>query len=181
LMVFSCAAFLVLAVAAAGHCQPAPQPRYKEINQKIPDLTLRNIEGGETSLRSFPGKVVLIDFWGTWCVPCLEEVHDLVKLQEKYKDQGLQIIGITIRDKPHKVEDAVKMLRINYVVLLGHDAARYAFGGVSVVPTMFIAGRDGVMRYRFNGQQKIEDIESKIVELLKQPEEACEQKEEATQ
>jgi len=138
----------------------------EELNRKLPDVTLEDIDGNKVSLSQFKGKVLVIDFWGSWCLPCLEAIEKLKTLKDKYGDRGFEIIGIAVKDNLRNVLNIVKIMKVNYVVLMGNDATRYMFGGVKAVPTTFVVDRDGIMRYRFEGKEGVEQLEKAIVPLL---------------
>jgi thiol-disulfide isomerase/thioredoxin len=107
-----------------------------------PALETRDIDGRDVSLAALPGKVVLINFWATWCGPCRAEIPDLVKLQEKYRD-GLQIIGISQDEAP---VDVVRRFaaehHVNYPVVMSTPEIEKLFPGISALPTSFIIDRE---------------------------------------
>jgi len=117
-----------------------------------PDFTLKDLKGTEVNLKEFRGKVVLLNFWATWCPPCRKEIPSMVELYKKYKDRGLEIIGVNL-DKLGKSEVEKFSLehKINFPVLLnpsGDAAARY---GVVVLPTTIFLDRYGKIKGRISG------------------------------
>jgi thiol-disulfide isomerase/thioredoxin len=115
----------------------------------VADLAMRDVDGVPISTASLKGKVVIINFWATWCPPCRAEIPDLIKLQSKYKDQ-LQIIGISDDDDPPAtVKKWAAEHRMNYPIVMSTDDLRKAFSGVAALPTSFIIDRDSrlVMRH----------------------------------
>jgi len=117
--------------------------------QAMADVVMTDVDGRSISTSSLKGKVVIVNFWATWCPPCRAEIPDLIALQNKYRDQ-LQIIGISDDDDPpatvKKWADEHKM---NYPIVMSTDALRKVFIGVSALPTSFIINRESrlVMRH----------------------------------
>lgn len=120
-----------------------------DASAKAPDFTLEDLSGNAVSLEDYRGKVVLVDFWATWCPPCRQSIPELVRLQESYAGQGLVILGISL-DDPGRANNAFlqafkKKYRMNYPVLRGNErVARDYFGdGQMGIPTMFVVNREG--------------------------------------
>jgi cytochrome c biogenesis protein CcmG/thiol:disulfide interchange protein DsbE len=127
-----------------------------------PDFTLADLEGNWVSMNQFKGKVVLLNFWGTWCGPCRREIPDFVKLSEKYKDDGLEIVGVTLTSGPPKrISSFADQWGINYTLLTDIDgnetqSVTALYGQVtgrriSGVPTTFLIDRDGYIRQKYVG------------------------------
>src|SRR5262245_52789207 len=107
-----------------------------------PVLNARDLDGRDVSLASLRGKVVLVNFWATWCGPCRAEIPDLIKLQDKYRDR-LQIIGISQDEvPPDLVKRFVTDHRMNYPVIMSTPEIEKLFPGVNALPTSFIIDRD---------------------------------------
>lgn len=143
-----------------------------EINnssQRAADFSLQTIDGRKVKLSDLKGKVVMIDFWATWCGPCVKEMPDLKKLYAKYKDKGFEILAISVDvpDDLQKVKDFVKSRQLDFTVLID-EKTRGAFS-VSAYPTSIFVDRDGKMRYRMVGtdDDSIKSIEIALGELLK--------------
>jgi len=118
-------------------------------NPTAPDFSLNDINGGTVSLNQHKGKVVLLDFWATWCPPCRVSIPELVALNNKYKNKGLVILGISV-DDPQKVNDKllkafVRKFKINYTILrINQQVMRDYFAYQQMgIPTMFIINREG--------------------------------------
>lgn len=95
--------------------------------QKAPPLVLKDLQGRPIRLRDYKGKVVLINFWATWCPPCRAEVPDLIKMQHEYRGRGLQVIGVTYPPQTlGEVRRFVRKLRVNYPVALGTKETKYS-------------------------------------------------------
>lgn len=114
----------------------------EDVRKQDADFTLSDIEGKKWNLKSLRGKVVLVNFWATWCPPCRKEMPDLQSLHKKFDKEGLVILGITDEDAP-KVNAFLKGQRVNYPILLDpqHEAARLF--GIEGIPKSFVYARDG--------------------------------------
>ena len=138
-----------------------------DVGQPAPEFSLPDLQGNKIELSSMKGKVLILDFWATWCPPCKEEVPHLVALQSKYRDQGLQIVGLSLDQagasvvKPFADEHDV-----NYTMLVADDATAKSYGGVSMIPTTFVVNRSGVVVKRFLGYTTPEAFEEAILPLL---------------
>jgi len=117
-----------------------------------PDFTLQDINGNEVTLSDFKGKVVILNFWATWCPPCRKEIPVFIELYKKYKDEGLVIIGISLDREGKKVLiPFVKKFGINYPVLIGTQKVVDAYGGIRGIPTTFIIDKKGKIRKKHIG------------------------------
>src|SRR5947207_150316 len=107
-----------------------------------PDLKAKDLDGKEISLDAYKGKVVLLNFWATWCGPCRAEIPSLIRMQEAYKER-LQIIGMDVDDdNEEQLRAFVKKQGINYPVARTSDTVRLAYGGIAALPTVFVINRD---------------------------------------
>jgi peroxiredoxin len=140
----------------------APQP--------APAFALPDFKGGTVRLSDYKGKVVLLNFWATWCSPCLAEIPELVKLQKAHQARGLQIIGIAWPDdNPRRVAATMRRLRINYPIARGSEQTIAAFGVADVLPVTIIIDRDGTVKDRIPGILQPDEFEQKVRPLLEQP------------
>ncbi len=115
------------------------------------DFSLQSIEGNFIKLSDFKGKVIVLDFWATWCAPCREGIPDLIEIQKEFKNQ-VQVIGITVDRDPLKVVPPfVKEFKINYPILIGSDEVYKQYGGIDAIPTTFIIDREGKIRNKIIG------------------------------
>jgi thiol-disulfide isomerase/thioredoxin len=130
-------------------------------------FTLQDMDGANVNLASFKGKVVLINFWATWCGPCRAEIPSLVELQTKYRDD-LAILGVSIDDTADKLKPYAAEFKMNYPVLVGngHQDMQDAFGPLYGIPVSVIVGRDGRIAKKHSGIATKEQFEREIKALL---------------
>jgi cytochrome c biogenesis protein CcmG/thiol:disulfide interchange protein DsbE len=131
-----------------------------------PDFTLPQLDGQDLRLSSYRGKIVLLDFWATWCDPCREETPHLVELQQKYGDRGLQIIGVSMDDSPEPVRPFYQQFHMNYPVVMGTAKTGELYGGVLGLPIAFLIGRDGIIYAKHVGATDAAAFEKDIESLL---------------
>jgi peroxiredoxin len=109
-----------------------------------PDFELRSLDGKSVRLSDFHGKVVLLNFWATWCVPCKAEMPWFVELQNKYRTEGLQVVGIAMDDASQQdLRKFTNDLGVNYPILIGTDTVGDSYGGVQFLPFSLYISRDG--------------------------------------
>jgi peroxiredoxin len=136
-----------------------------EISGAAPAFTLPDLKGVPVSLASLRGKVVVLDFWATWCPPCRREIPDFISLQSQYGAKGLQVVGVAL-DEPEAVKAFAAQSRMNYPVLLGTDDIARMYGGITGIPTTFIIDKSGKIVNRFEGFRPKEVFEKEILKLL---------------
>ena len=109
------------------------------------DFTVADMNGQKVSLASFKGKVIVLDFWATWCPPCKAEIPGFVELQQAYGEKGLQVVGVSVDDTPDKLKPFAEEFKMNYPVLVGldRDDLQDAYGPMWGIPTTFVISRDG--------------------------------------
>ena len=131
------------------------------------DFTLKDMHGVDVQLASFKGKVILLNFWATWCGPCRAEIPSLVELQEQYKDD-LVVLGLSVDDTAEKLLPYAAEFKMNYPVLVGNgrEDVQEAFGPLFGIPVSVIIGRDGVIAKKHSGIATKEQIEREIKTLL---------------
>lgn len=157
--IFPVAVLLLLSTSTVAHAQQT---------RKAPALALKNIRGGIVRLSDYKGRVVLLNFWATWCPPCRAEMPDLVKMQREYAKRGLQVFGVTYPPETASgVRRFVRSLGVNYPVALGTKATKSLFARTDTLPLTIVIDRDGNIRDTIEGIMLPEEFEQKIKPLLK--------------
>jgi len=134
-------------------------------------LTLKDIHGRYIRLSNYRGRVVLINFWATWCPPCRQEIPELVRLQRDYRSDGLQVIGVTYPPQQlAAVRGFVRKAKVNYPVGLGTKETKLLFTQADTLPLTIVIGRDGRVKDIIEGILLPEEFEQKIRPLLKRGE-----------
>lgn len=132
-----------------------------------PAFTVEKIGGGTISLSDFKGKVVLVDFWATWCPPCVESISHLNELQAKYGSQGVQVIGLTVDRDLNPVPEFLKSHNVVYPVGIATPAEVEAFGGVSGIPTLVVVDQNQKVVAKLVGYRELPELKAVILPLLK--------------
>ena len=136
-------------------------------DKKAPEFSLKSVDGKTVKLSDYKNKVVLIDFWATWCPPCRKGIPDLIELQKEFK-KDLVILGISVdTDTKPDVPGFIKNYGINYTVVYGDQATAKLFGGVSGIPTSFLIDQKGNIVDKHVGLVPKETLASGIKALLK--------------
>ncbi len=132
------------------------------------NFTLKDINNTEVPLASLKGKVVLLDFWATWCGPCKIEIPWFIEFQQKYGKDGLQVVGVSVDDTIDKLKPYVAQMKMNYLVLQGldHDDLQDAFGPIFGIPVTVLISRDGRMCTKHTGLSSKDAFEHEIKSLL---------------
>jgi len=136
------------------------QQTNNENSQQAPDFVLKDINGKNVKLSDYRGKVVILDFWATWCPPCRKGIPDLIDLQKKYGNE-LAVIGISL-DQANTIKDVVpfyKSYGINYPVVYGDASVVQKYGGIEAIPTSFVIDKKGNVVNKFVGLIPKEEYE----------------------
>jgi thiol-disulfide isomerase/thioredoxin len=141
-----------------------------------PDITFKDLQGRDLSLASLKGKVVVVNFWATWCEPCRFEIPEMIGLQQKYSDKGFTILGIAMDDEGKSVVQPfvektqfdvnAHSMTMNYPIVLGNDDIASKFGGLIGLPVTIVITPDGKIHKRFIGQVTGPELEKEIKALL---------------
>ncbi len=150
--------------------QQQPVIRFVRDPDSAPDFKFKDLDGKELTLQAFKGKVVLLNFWATWCGPCRAEIPGLIRIQDEYKDR-VQIIGMNVDDDddPEQLRAFVKDQGINYPVAMTSVPVRIAYGGIGALPTLFVINQEGKMMQKHVGlfDPRLYEIEARA--LLNMP------------
>jgi thiol-disulfide isomerase/thioredoxin len=172
----------VLALSLAGvglvgcnqHLASPPQQKQEgviaagEIGSRLPDFSVKDLQGREISSADLRGKVVLIDFWATWCQPCKKEMPGYQKLLDRYDPSGFAVVGFKF-DTMMDMEDPVlfaKKIGVRYPLAVAPDDLKQKFGGIEGLPTTMLYDRQGILRKKVIGFEYTETIESELKPLL---------------
>jgi cytochrome c biogenesis protein CcmG/thiol:disulfide interchange protein DsbE len=152
------------------------QDNAKIIGQPAPAVTLKDLDDKDATLAQYKGKVVLVNFWATWCEPCFVEIPWLIEIQQKYADKGFTILGVDVDDEgkaavvPFVAKERFDVngqkLPMNYPILLGNDAVADKFGGLLGYPTSFLISRDGKIVKKVQGLISFEELTKAIESQL---------------
>lgn len=139
---------------------------HKTESGRMPEFTLRDVSGREVSSGQFEGKVMLVDFWATWCAPCRKEMPGFEELNKRYKDRGFAVIGIALDSDPAIVTRFAKEIGVTYTLLMGNSDVQERWGGLQGIPTTFLVDRNRVIRRKVIGFEYKEAFEAALKEIL---------------
>jgi cytochrome c biogenesis protein CcmG, thiol:disulfide interchange protein DsbE len=134
--------------------------------RSAPDFTRTDLSGTSIGLRSYRGKLVLLNFWATWCAPCLSEIPRFAEWQRRYGPAGLQILGVSMDEDPAPVRAAYQKFQLNYPVVMGDAQLGELFGGVLGLPFTYLIDPRGRIVDRFEGEPDLKRMEARIQGLL---------------
>lgn len=162
------AASIVLCAVLAATAGAVP-PKNPLLNKPAPAFTRVSLGNQRVDLAGLRGQVVLLNFWATWCAPCQIEMPKFEQWQDKYKKDGLAIVGVSMDDDSEPVKGLVRKLRVNYPVVMGDEKLGLAYGGVLGLPVTYLIDRKGVIRARYQGATNLDAMEKTIRQLLQKP------------
>ena len=139
--------------------------------KSAPEFTLKDINGQTVRLADYKGKVVLLDFWATWCGPCKIEIPWFMEFEQQFKDRGFAVLGVAMdEDGWSVVKPYIQDLKMNYRIVLGNEQVGNLYGGVESLPTTFLIDRQGKIASVHIGLDRgKEDYKNDIVRLLEAP------------
>jgi len=170
-------AVAVVCVAAGGYLLWAPalhyiaqaivESRVVKPSKLAPDFTLKDASGHRLSLSDYKGKVVLLNFWATWCVPCKTEIPWFIDFEKRFQSQGFTVLGVSMDEEGWKaINPYVAAAKINYPIVLGNEEVNQLYGGFEALPTTLLIDRDGKVAFLHAGLIGRDDYEKEIRPLL---------------
>ncbi len=131
-----------------------------------PDFTVKDSTGADLRLSSYKGKVVLLNFWATYCVPCRTEIPWFIEFDKTYRDKGLAIVGISMDEDWEAVKPYVAEKKISYRIGLGNEALAKIYGGLDALPETYLIDREGRVAAHHVGLAPKAEVEKEIAQLL---------------
>ena len=136
------------------------------VHKKAPRFVRTDLDHKRLDLNAYRGKLVLLNFWATWCEPCQVEMPRFVEWQSKYGSRGLQIIGISMDDDPSLARQAYARLKLNYPVAMGDEKLGNLYGGIMGLPITYLIDSHGRIQAKYQGEADLHQIETQLQTLL---------------
>jgi len=171
---FAAALLLCTLASAQAGVQSAAQTGIESraqaslIGKAAPEFAREDLNGKRVSLADYRGKVVLLNFWATWCASCVTEIPAFASWQSKYGGQGLQVLGVSMDDDAPPVRALYRRLKVNYPVVMGDEKVGELYGGVLGLPVMYLIDREGRIVRQYHGEVDLKRLEREVQELLPQ-------------
>ncbi len=138
--------------------------------QEAPDFELKDVDGKTVRLSDYRGKVILLDFWATWCGPCKMEIPWFMEFERKYKERGFAVLGLSMDDDGwQSVKPFIQDMGMNYRVMIADEHTGDLYGGIEALPTAFLIDREGRVAIEHVGVSSRRDFEDGIEKLLEAP------------
>ncbi|MEO6910567.1 MAG: TlpA disulfide reductase family protein [Edaphobacter sp.] len=158
---------LTCAVAVSLPMALAQTPFRRDLtNKAAPSFVRMDLQGQKVNLSAYRGRVVLLNFWATWCAPCLIEMPAFVSWQKQYSKAGLQVVGVSMDDDAPPVRRAYAKYRLNYPVVMGDAKLGELYGGVLGLPVTYLIDRNGKIVKRYEGAVDLKQLEIEVKKLL---------------
>jgi len=157
----------VTALILAGCSQVKTAVKPEKDRHTAPDFALKDVAGKTVKLSDFHGKVVLLNFWATWCGPCEIEIPWFIDFQQSFKDRNFVVLGVSLDDDGWTaVKPYIERRKINYPVVVGNDQTELLYGGIDALPTTFVIDRAGRIAAVHQGLISKSEYEHEILDLL---------------
>ena len=170
LIPLTCSLVIFLSGCTRSNVQDATQvhaPAVLPVLSPSPGWQVTTLDGKAAGSEQLKGKVVVVDFWATWCGPCVHEIPGYIAMQKKYADRGLVIVGLSVdQNGLPVVSKFVSERGVNYSIALATQEIITAFGGIDAIPTTFLIDREGRIRHKKTGAMESDEYEKLIVTLL---------------
>jgi len=158
---------LLLISGLVAGCSSAPKAQQHLDRKPAANFSLTDASGAKVALADYKGKVVLLNFWATWCGPCKVEIPWFMEFNKAYKNRGLAVVGVSLDDDGWKsVKPYLAEKKIDYTVVVGNDAVSKSYGDVDSLPTTFIIDQDGRIAFTHTGLVSKDIYEKEIQSLL---------------
>jgi cytochrome c biogenesis protein CcmG/thiol:disulfide interchange protein DsbE len=165
LFALASAAAMVLTSCSENTARAAVKPEAKR--KPAPDFTLKDDMGRAVKLSDYKGKIVLLNFWATWCGPCKLEIPWFIEFEQRYKDSGFAVLGVSMDEEGWEVvKPYVEKAKMNYRIVIGNDSMAQQYGGVDSLPTSFFVDREGRIAATHIGLVSKGEYQKDINELL---------------
>jgi thiol-disulfide isomerase/thioredoxin len=158
---------LLLGLCVGVSAAQSPVATTSLLHKQAPQFVRTDLENRKLDLRAYRGKVVLLDFWATWCASCQIEMPRFATWQSQYGPRGLQIIGISMDDDPALARKLYKKMKLNYPVAMGDEKLGHLYGGVLGLPLTYLIDSQGNVQARFRGEADLNSIEEQFKPLLR--------------
>jgi cytochrome c biogenesis protein CcmG/thiol:disulfide interchange protein DsbE len=146
--------------------QPPQRAAAQPASRTAPDFTRTSLDGKPIRLSSYRGKLVLLNFWATWCGPCIAEIPRFSSWQTKYGPHGFQVIGVSMDDESAPVLKTVHKYQLTYPVVMGDEHLGELYGGVLGLPVTYLISPEGKILARYQGETDLDQLEKRISTLL---------------
>ncbi len=156
---------LIIGLYTIGSSLFAEKDSFPQAGEKAPDFTLRGLDGELHQLSDYHGQAVLLNFWGTFCPPCVDETPLLQQYYEQYKDQGLVILGVNLNESTVTVQGFVRQFSVTYPILLDKEQVRKQYG-VNQFPTTFFISPDGMIVEKWIGELREHHLKPRVERLV---------------
>jgi peroxiredoxin len=169
----------VLLAACSKTTSSASEEPITPVGQRkpAPDFTLKDANGASVKLADYKGKVVLLNFWATWCGPCKLEIPWFMEFEQQYKDRDFAVLGVSFDDDGWKsVRPYIQDHKINYRIMIGSDQIGQLYGGIDALPTSFVIDRQGRIAASHTGLVDKRDYQNEILKLLGDPKQSAERR-----
>ena len=157
---------LLVALVFALYSSFVKDPQAVKVGSNAPNFSLEQLNGPEMALGDLKGKGVVLNFWGTWCEPCKEELPALQAQYDKFKDKGLVVLGVNIGESPIAVEPFVKQFNVTFPIVLDRQSQITKLYRIGPIPTTFFISPEGEVKEIFIGQLNEAMIADKVSKIL---------------